>query len=241
MDPEKGMGVGAAENNQAPAPQTAPSHSSFGVASNIKNDGFVGFKEQSSFNFAVLITWLAAAFSILAVLFFWWMNRNLTDSLSQKTTEEQNIIQQITSQGDTEKKANDFKLSVNQLKSAYAEKYSFTAFTTQFYTKITNDVILTNMAIAADGTLSISGTTTTYRSVADLMVAMKSWDSLTNIDLLSVATSVESGKVETTFSISAKIDKTKQKSVLNSGANTSNPSGGTSGAPTSEGGNNAKI
>ena len=142
---------------------------------------------------------------------------NLTDSLKAKVSEKDSIRQQILSQGDTEKKANEFKQSVNQLKAAYAGKYDFTLFTKEFYKKITNDVKLTNMAVSTDGTLSIAGKTKSYRFVADLMVAMKSWDTLTDVDLLSSAMNeTEGGAVEAIFSISAKIDKTKQKAASNS-------------------------
>ena len=49
------------------------------------------------------------------------------------------------------------------------------------------------------------------------MVAMKSWDTLTDVDLLSSAMNeTEGGAVEAIFSISAKIDKTKQKAASNS-------------------------
>ncbi|MCL5410320.1 MAG: PilN domain-containing protein [Patescibacteria group bacterium] len=219
MEPETGQG--AATQNQQPAAttaqgRTAPNHGSFGANPKVTDNSFAQFKEHSAFNVPVFLTWVVAVFAIVATLFFWWMNRNLTDELQGKITEKDTVLQQIASQGDTEKKAADFKASVTQLKSAYLDKYNFSTFTTEFYKKVTNDVKLTNMAITSDGTLSISGTTKSYRSVADLMVAMKSWDNLQNVELLTVATSEDQGALETTFSISAKIDKTKQQAAKKS-------------------------
>lgn len=245
MDPEMGQGGGSPQSPQpaATTPQghTTSGHGSFGMNPKVTDNSFAQFKEHSAFNVPVFLTWTVAVFAIVATLFFWWMNRNLTDSLKVKVAEKDSIRQQILSQGDTEKKANEFKQSVNQLKSAYAEKYDFTLFTTEFYKKLTNDVKLTNMAISADGTLSIAGKTKSYRSVADLMVAMKSWDTLTDVDLLSSAMNeTEGGAVEAIFSISAKIDKTKQKLAkgsLSSYFNFSDTSNGMS----AEGGTDAKI
>lgn len=243
MDPEMGQGGGSPQSPQsaaAPEGHAAP-RSAFGASPKVTDNSFAQFKEHSAFNVPVFLTWTVAVFAIVATLFFWWMNRNLTDSLKVKVAEKDSIRQQILSQGDTEKKANEFKQSVNQLRAAYAEKYDFTLFTTEFYKKLTNDVKLTNMAISADGTLSIAGKTKSYRSVADLMVAMKSWDTLTDVDLLSSAMNeTEGGAVEAIFSISAKIDKTKQKLAkgsLSSYFNFSDTSNGMS----AEGGTDAKI
>jgi len=218
MDPEGqgGAPVGGGQQSTTTAGgQAAPNHG-FGAAPKVMDSSFAQFKEHPSFNFPVALTWVAAVLSVTATLFFWWINRNLTDSLSEKTTERDNIKQQILNQGDIEKKANDFKLSVEQLKIAYTEKYDFSAFTAELYKKITNDVTLESLAITADGSVSMSGNTKSYRSVADLMVALKSWDNLQDIELLSSAINeTEDGGVITVFSLSAKIDKTKQQAAKN--------------------------
>lgn len=245
MDPETGSGATAASSQQtatsqsqaAPAHnQATQSHSAFGAAPKVTDTTFSQFKEHSTFNVPVALTWIVAVFSVVATLFFWWMNRNLSTSLVEKNTEKDTILQQISSQGDVEKKANDFKSAVSQLKAAYSEKFSMSTFNADFNKKITNDVKLTNLAVTAEGNLSISGTTKSYRSVADLMVALKDWDTLSNVELLSAATDVSEGAATTSFSISAKIDKTKQKSAQNT-VSSSDLMNKTS----MEGGDNAKI
>lgn len=217
MDPEQSAAGAAPQTAQ---PQTAVPEAGATVAkSNLKtamDSDFSQFKEHSTFNMAMALTWMVAVFSIIATLFFWWINKNESDALADKTSEKDSLTQQITSPGsmDIEQKAQDFKSSVAQLKKAYADKYSYTQFLSDFNKKITNDAKLSNIAITSDGVLNINGTTKSYRSVADLMVALKSWDTLNSVELLSVANNTtEGGKVETIFAISAKIDKEKQKTA----------------------------
>ncbi|MFA4996176.1 MAG: PilN domain-containing protein [Patescibacteria group bacterium] len=224
MDPETGSGAPATSGQQTMSSQsqTAPahnqatqSHTTFGAAPKVTDTTFSQFKEHSTFNVPVALTWIVAVFSVVATLFFWWMNRNLSASLVEKNSEKDTVFQQISSQGDIEKKATNFKSAVSQLKAAYSEKFSISTFNSDFNKKITNDVKLTNLAVTAEGNLSINGTTKSYRFVADLMVALKDWDTLTDVELLSAATDVSDGAATTSFSISAKIDKTKQKTAQN--------------------------
>jgi len=247
MDPETGSGAPAVSSQQETTSQgqtasahnqdqATQGHSAFGAAPKVTDTTFSQFKEHSTFNVPVVLTWTTAALSIVATLFFWWMNSNLSASLVEKNNEKDAIFQQISSQGDTEKKANDFKSAVSQLKAAYSDKFSISTFNSDFNKKITNDVKLTNLAVTADGSLSISGTTKSYRFVADLMMALKSWDTLSNVELMSAVTDVSEGTTATSFSISAKIDKTKQKAAQNS-ASSDNPLNETS----MKGGDDAKI
>jgi len=222
MDPEQGLGVQATPEPQAPAANSVPKASI--------DDSFAEFKEHSSFNTALALTWMVAVFSILATLFFWWMNKNETDALADKKAEKDSLIQQISSPGsiEIENKALDFKSSVSQLKRAYAEKYSYSQFLTGLNTKLTNDVKLNNIAVT-DGTLNLTGTTTSYRSVADLMMALKSWDTLENIELLSVANNLSDNKTETVFAISAKLNKDKQKTASVTAASSGSSAAGMGG------------
>lgn len=201
----------AAQKAPAPVSTPAAAQPKANLNTSEKSTDFAQFVDHPSLNVSVVLTWTVAIFSIVATLFFWWMNRNLNDALTEKLAEKDTILSQISSKSDIEKKANDFKLSVNQLKIAYSDKYNFTTFTTGLYQKITTDVVIDNISISNDGHCSISGTTKTYRSVADLMVALKSWDHLKDVELTSNAASSTDGVVSIAFSISAKIDKTKQK------------------------------
>lgn len=230
MDPEQGQNAQAAPQPQpqpesAPQPQPQASHL---VSKPGTGDGFAEFKEPSHFNMPMALAWMVAVLAIMATLFFWWMNKNETDALADKKAEKDSLIAQITSPGsaEVEQKAADFKSSVTQLKTAYGDKYSYTDFLTGLNTKLTTDIKLNNIAVTSDGALNLTGTTKGYRAVADLMMALKSWDTLTDVDLLSVANNVTETKTETVFSIGAKINKASQKTA----ASTSGATGGANAA-----------
>lgn len=238
MDPEVSPGVGAGPQTAAPAAAPAPAAKAANpTAKHAFDAGFSEFGEHSGFNTALALTWMVALFAVLATLFFWWMNKSGSDALADKKTEKDGLIQQITSPGsvDIEQKAQEFKLSVNQLKTAYNEKYSYTQFLTDLNTKLTTDISLSNISVTGDGSLSINGTTKGYRAVADLMMALKSWTTLNDVDLSSVANKVEDSNAETVFAITAKIDQQKQKAAGVSSAVS------TSGTTATEGGNDAPV
>jgi Tfp pilus assembly protein PilN len=202
MDPENPVAPVA----QPQAPQARPKP---------KADEFIQFKDHGGFNFGALLCWITALLAIVVTLFFWWISKNQKDALATKMSEKDSLVQQLASPtyADIEKRAQEFKSSVAQLKTAYGDKYSYSEFLPQLYTKLTKDTELTSFAITTDGTLSFSGTTTSYRSVADFVVALKSWETLQNVDLTSVSENLDQGKITTLFSVSAKIDKTKQKTA----------------------------
>ncbi len=236
MDPETSQGAGPQVAPQSVA-ETPAAQAANAASKHAFDDSFSGFGEHSSFNTALALTWMVALFSVLATLFFWWMNKSESDALADKKTEKDSLAQQISSPGsvEIENKAQDFKLSVKQLKTAYNEKYSFTSFLTDLNSKLTKDVQLSTIAVTADGSLNINGTTKGYRAVADLMMSLKSWSTLSNVDLLSVANTTTDDKMETVFAISAKVDKQKQKAAE------AKSTGSTSGIGTTEGGNNEAI
>lgn len=208
MDPESNAQAKDPAAAQIPKPHAEPAHQ----VHKIESHQFAQFKDHASFNFPLAICWLVAAFSIFATIFFWWLSKNAEDALVEKVADKDSIVAQISSPtySKVEKEAADFKESVNQLKTAYKDKYTYSKFLPELYKHITKDVVLSNISISNDGTISISGKTKTYRSVADLVVALKSWDVLAQVDLLSTAnTETEKGNIETTFSISMKLDKTK--------------------------------
>jgi len=181
------------------------------------NKDVIQFSDRPSFNFPVAIAWLVALFSILGTLFFWWVSRDSASMLEEKKTEKTNIIGEILSPTyvDVEKKASSFKSSVNALSDAAKDRYPTSQFLKDLYTKITKDVVITSLSVGADGSVSISGKTDSYRSVADLVVALKSWDTLTNVDLGAVSyeapDKTKGGNPKAVFSITAKINKAKSK------------------------------
>lgn len=214
-----------AEDPQAGTPATAPAAAPGGMIEggtehNAKNsqDNLIPMGNHSSFNFALLIAFIVALLAVLATGYFWWMGRNTADVVAEKELKLQSIEQQLKApaMAKTEKEANDFKSSVSILSKAKKDRYSISAFLPNFYTKITNDVKISSLALSADGSLAIAGTTKNYRTTADLVLALKSWSTLSDVELesVSMSTGTDAGvKPTAAFSISAKVVKTTAKAA----------------------------
>jgi len=108
-----------------------------------------------------------------------------------------------------EDKANSVSSSVLVLSNASKSKYLFRAFIDQLDTKITNDTKLNSLSIDNSGKVSLDGESASYRSVADLAVALQTSDKLKDVTIsgLSQSSANESGNKQNlvTFSISAMI------------------------------------
>ena len=201
-----------------------------GADSKLKfNDDAIKFSDHPSFNFALAILWVAAIFSVLGTLFLWWTNNDTKTSLKEKESQKNSIVSEMVSPTytDVEKKASSFKSAVSALSAAAEERYSMDQFLKTFYTKITNDATVTSISVTQDGSLNITGQTKSYRSVAELLVALSSWKVLKEIDLTSVSMATgDQAANGASFSISAKVDKTAGSTVESTSDNLS--SGGTS-------------
>ncbi len=187
----------------------------------------LGFAQESSFNFAMLILWLVAAFAVAATVFFWLMQNNNQTTLNDKKIEQSNVLSELArpSNKEIEKKANDFKSSVTQLSSAFKSRYSYGSFLPELYKKVNSDVKIMAISIANDGAVSLTGTTSSYRAIADQMLSLKSSAYLTDVDLASSSVSNDKGTGEFNFTISTKIVKEDKTSTSNSETNT-NTTGG---------------
>lgn len=211
-------------------------------------DEVIQYSDHPSFNFAIAIAWLVAVCAVLIVIFFWWLNRDTENSLLAKQKEKSSIIAEITSPGniDIEKRAANFKSAVSALKEAEKEKFDMSKFMTDFYTKITNDVVVTSITVGGDGTVNLNGKTGSYRSVADLAMALKSWSALSAVDIGSVSLQEEKdGTVNVVFAVSAQVDKAGLTAGLTTGTSGTGSTIGSSSSDVStsatKGGNNAKI
>lgn len=230
------MGTPGGNPNNAPVGSVTG-----GVKSGFKNpqDNLIRIGEPSHFNFALAIAWLVALLAILATLYFWWLSKNTIDVVAEKQAKLVSIEGQIKAPAmvKVEKDSNDFKTSVGILSKAKLDRFSIAEFLPSFYTKITNDVKISSLSLSTDGALAISGTTKNYRTTADLVMALKSWSSLSNVDLSSVSMSTgegTDGKVLANFSISAKVVKTPVSAATAASTTTSGTSGITAASPTTQ-------
>lgn len=188
-------------------------------------DNLIPMGTGSGFNFGVFLAYLVMILALLATAYFWWIGRNTVDVVAEKELKLQSIEQQIKApaMAATEKEANEFKTSVSVLSQAKKDRYSMSEFLQTLYTKITNDVKITSLSVSSDGNISIAGSTKSYRTTADLVMALKSWSALTDVDLGSAAVEMgtESGtKPRNIFSISAKLNKKPATTVSTTSGST---------------------
>lgn len=186
-----------------------------------------GFKDRPGFNFGLLILSFTALFAVLATLLLWWTNQDNKAQAEEQIKEKQAVISQITSPNYTlvEKKAQDFSASVSALSAAAKERYSMTEFLSNISGKLTRDVTINSLSVSSEGTVSITGTTKSYRSIADFAVALKSWDKLTGVDLKSFSLQVpeDGSRIVANFSATATIVKTPKANTTQN-LNTNTPS-----------------
>jgi Tfp pilus assembly protein PilN len=200
------------------------------------DDKSLKFSDHPTFNFALAICWIAAVFAVLGTLFLWWTNNDTKAALKDKEAEKSSVVAEITSPtyADVEKRATGFKSAVSALTAAAKERYSMDVFLKTLYTKITNDSTITSISITQDGTINITGQTKSYRSVAELMVALDSWNALNKVDLTSVSMGTgDQSSSGATFSISAEINK--KVDLTGTSATTSSTESATSSSLSSEG------
>lgn len=199
-----------------------------------EDSNLVHFEDKQSFNFALALAWIIALLSIVATLYFWWLNRNLTDVLDDKKEKRTTVVSQLESPGnkEVETEALNFKASVTALSAAKLVRNPMATFLPDFYTKIDKDVKITSLSLASGGALSIAGSTASYRAIADQVMALKSWTSLTDVDLASSSYSTEEGvkSQAAKFTITAKV---KQPTTATSTSTSTAPSATSTTTPTS--------
>lgn len=194
------------------------------VATNVANntkpkqDNLVRMSDHPNFNFALALAWLVALLSILGTFYFWWLNKNIADSIGERQQKKDDIELQIQSPTfvKVEKDALDFKSSVEVLTKAYKDRFSMAKFLPELYTKITNDTQIQGLSVDSKGSVSITGTTKNYRTTADLYMALNSWSKLTGVEIGSVTLSSdeEGGNTKAVFSITATLNKAKTAETL---------------------------
>lgn len=131
-----------------------------------------------------------------------------TDSLAaDKSSSLDSFISTLESKNnsETEKKVNDINSAVRILSTEKKSKYLFKIFIDELKTKITNDIKLNNLSIDNQGTVVMDGESKSYRSVADLALALESSSKLSNIEITGLSLSTDEGNNQVNFSISANL------------------------------------
>jgi hypothetical protein len=131
-----------------------------------------------------------------------------TDSLvTDKESALEGFILTLQSKNNSEveKKVNDINSAVRILSAEKKSKYLFKIFIDEFKTKITNDTKLNNLSIDNQGTVSMDGESKSYRSVADLALALKSSSKLGDVQIAGLSLSTDGGVSQVNFSLSANL------------------------------------
>ena len=186
-----------------PVAKPAPGMGKADKASTLK------FAEHSDFNFPLLILWLVAAFSILLTVYFWWNEKDLENTVKDKKAALSTIESSLTTKdnSDIEKEANDFKASVNALTSAYKLRYPYSTFLPNLYKLVNKDVVIDSMSVSSDGTMSMTGKTSSYRSVAEQVMSLKNSADLNGVNLASTSVAPGGGSGQVSFTIRANLVK----------------------------------
>jgi len=175
-----------------------------------------GLNSGQSGKTAKVLAWLAIIVAVLGSVAFWLLDISATQSLSDKKSQKDLIFQSIQSAeyADVNESITGFVDAYNRLKEVQTDHYAFGKFLPKLYEKIDSDITVENLEISNTGKLSLNGNTVSYRGVADQMVALKSWNVLSNVQLVTVNLNVASnGSIEVPFVISADIDKSVDLSV----------------------------
>lgn len=174
---------------------------------------------------------------IIAVLFvgfliFW--HYRLVSLNSNKQAAFAALQEQLNDKTNKEAKdqADSVTSAVQILSTAAKSKYLFRAFIDQLDSKITNDTKLNSLSIDNVGKVSLDGESASYRSVADLALALSTFDKLANVsisNLSQTASGSASGKTaaagKVTFSISATIKDWKVQTTAEQASSSTSAAG----------------
>jgi hypothetical protein len=166
----------------------------------------------------MFICWVVVFVSLAGSVFFWLLNNSAEQAIKSKTQEKTDIINEMSSPAlsDVELKATAFKAAVTELSKVSKSRYSWDEFLSKFYGRISQNTKVTDVSLTADGKVSISGVTGSYRGVADQILLLREWQInkmtiIKDVQLMSTSQSLneETNKVEVQFAISGIIDKTQ--------------------------------
>jgi len=169
----------------------------------------VGTSESGGKNSAIFVITI-----ILAILFsgFLLFDKYYTNSqAADRSKTLANLLAEINSKKnqEIESKAENVTSSLSILSTAKGSKYLFRAFIDELTAKITNDSKLNNLSIDSEGRVTMDGQSGSYRSVADLALALESSKKLKNVSISGMSQAEENGEIVVTFSMSAEISDWK--------------------------------
>ncbi len=201
----------------APPPGAAQS---IGSATQVTDESFE-VSNNRGYGLALFICWMAALVAIAGSIFFWLLNNSAKQAIKDKSQEKTEIISEIAtpSLADIEVKASTFKSAVTGLSSVSSGRYTVSEFLPKFYQKIAQNIQIGNISVSTDGKISFNGQAPSYRAVADQLLLLRGWkvndaNILKEVQLMNVSQAVneQTKKFETSYAISAVIDRSQSLS-----------------------------
>lgn len=127
---------------------------------------------------------------------------------SQLSKLEQNILNEkskISSLSEVELKARDLEVRVGALKDIFASRACFSTLLSALSEAVPVDVSLTEITVPSEETVSVSGTSRSYVSLAKLLLNLKEVKIFERVELRSVSLDQQTGEAK--FDLSLKLAK----------------------------------
>ena len=180
-----------------------------------KDDDFLSFEEKKPSGAGGFFIWAAAIIAVAGAVFFYLLGNSAASKLTEENGEIDSINAQVASSSykDVAVRAADFKAAVAKMSSADSTRFPMSDFLPKIYTAIDKNVTISSLSISADGKISFSGTTNSYKSIAEQLATLKAWQQsgkpgFTTVSLDSYSESVsDKGVVTAPFSISGQLDR----------------------------------
>jgi len=175
----------------------------------------IGMDKPKSNAAPTIILWITFVLSLAALIYLFIAGRSMANLVLSRTSDKDQLVSELSSPSytDIETRANSFKQAFTALSSLSATRKPKSEVLPDLYKNFTKDVKIKNVAISADGTLTVDGTTASYRSVADFMMGLKSYSKISDVKLGATSLNTAEGvsaKEKVLFSVSAKLDLSKE-------------------------------
>lgn len=169
----------------------------------IPEEGVEEKKTSPTVSFSIILAILVLVGTFLT----YWLG--VAKSSKLKTLESQlaDLGSQLSAKEmkEAETKLNNLASQLSGLQKALREKTVWSKLFSELQSVTPKDVRYTNFSLAEDGTVSLSGETNSYTSLAKFLVAMKGSDKFTDLKLSSSALQKKEQETKLTFAVSLKV------------------------------------
>lgn len=174
----------------------------------------VEFADKKEIDFSGIFVWIGFFLSLLFIIFIFLSNSSLKNEIESKENEKAQALSTLNLP-ENQKVVSDVlgaKSVISVLSQISMEQDTKQKVLENLYGYITKDVKISTISLASDGTVGLDGKTSSYRTVADLMLALKSNKKISEMDLKAVSISTDasvSASDRAAFSLVFKLDLTK--------------------------------